>query len=111
MILHNENYTLLIGKQEHAIAYYKLNLQNGDEIKYMILQLNETQNAIVIVQLCDVHENEHSTAIIYKNQPIQNIQINLNEDIILNKNVQFVMMKIHNIQNVYFIEKLVFNKV
>jgi hypothetical protein len=96
LIVLNNN-TINISEQDNNKQYYRLNLKNNDELKYIYTALKNNQKATILIKL-DIISNE-TTAIIY---PILNMNTNYKLNIILNTNTPYAILKIHVIENIVF---------
>jgi hypothetical protein len=97
--------TILLPEQEYPITYYTMNVENGNEITKIQSHLKMNQQAILLIELSDLYENDSSSATIY---PISEIYINYNKNIHLHQDCRFVMLKIYNINNNVFLESVPF---
>ena len=95
--------TITIPEQCNPISYYTLNVINNDEIKYIKSNLKNNHNAIILIELSDIKNNDTSTATLFTLLD-SSININYNKNIILNIDYQFVILKIYNINNNIFVE-------
>jgi hypothetical protein len=101
------NDTIIVPEQNNSITYYSIHVKNGDEVKNIENHLKNNQTAILLFELENTEYNSH--ALIY-NLEKNNIKTNFKENIILNADLPFVMMKIYNIQNYIFIESVSYYK-
>ena len=101
------NNSIKIPYQITPITYYTINLNNNDEIKVVENTLSSNQLAIILIKLMDINENPDSNATIY---PIPNINTNYNTNIILNKDIQYAIFTIYNIEGLNFGECITYYK-
>jgi hypothetical protein len=101
LILSDNN--IIIPEQENPITYYTMNVNNNDEIKYIQSNLKNNQVAIILIELCDVNIIDTSFATFFTMYSI-GININYNQNIILNQDMPFLIVKIYKINNNTFLE-------
>ena len=91
----------------YSIAYYSVHLKNGDELTYIENNLKNNQKAIILLELQD--NNTSSNATIHTIE-YDNIKTNYKNNILLNSDLPFIMMKVYNINHVLFIESVSYYK-
>ena len=103
------NNTITIPEQDNSITYYTMNVYDHDEIKSIQSNLKNNQMAIILIELFDVQNNEHSSATIFTMHDT-NLTINYNKNILLNHDMPFAICKIYNINNNIFVECISYYK-
>jgi len=96
------NYKITIPEQIHSIAYYSIHLNNGDEVTNIENNLKKNQTAILLFELQELNT---STATIYTIEN-NNIKTNYKNNILLNADLPYVIMKIYNITDKIFVESV-----
>jgi hypothetical protein len=101
--------SVIIPPQSNPISYYKLNLNNSDELKNIFDNLTNNQTAIILINLNDLSINNSTTAFIF---PILNININMNYNSVISLNdiTPFAIFKLYNIENLLFGECITYFK-